>query len=193
MVRRAFRVAFYVFVSLVMALLLGALGIVEPPSAWGAVPPVPTMSAAISGPGPMYPNPPLSVVPGVATVEDFPYLTEEFFVSGTANGAPYATRIIVRRPTEVKGFSGTVVAEALHAGGRSLVFEWSRVSILTRRHMFVEIVHSPANINLLRTFNAERYASLNIANGQTNEVMAQVGRLIKSRPGPLAAYDIRAK
>ena len=171
--------------------LLGALGVVEPPSAWGAVAPLPTMSAGVSGPGRMYPTPPVNVVPGAATVEDFPYVTEEFFVSGTANGAPYTTRIIVRRPSDVKGFSGTVVAEALHAGGRSLVFEWSRVSILTRRHLFVEIVHSPGNINLLKTFNGERYASLNIANGQTNDVLAQVGRLIKSKPGPLAAYDIR--
>ena len=62
------------------------------------------------------------------------------------------------------------------------------MSILTRNHMFVEIVHSAANINLLKTFNAERYASLNIAMGQTNEVIAQVGRLIKSKTGPFAGY-----
>ena len=54
--------------------------------------------------------------------------------------------------------------------------------------MFVEIVHSPANINLLKTFNAERYASLSIAMGQTNEVIAQVGTLIKSKHRPFAAY-----
>src|SRR5687768_10243737 len=110
-----------------------------------AVAPVPTVSAAIGGPGAMYPNPPINVVPGATRVEDFPYVTEEFFVSGTAQGAPYTTRIIVRRPSDPATFSGVVVAEALHAGGRSLVFEWSRVSILSRRHMFVEIVHSPAN------------------------------------------------
>ena len=63
-------------------------------------------------------------------VEDFPYVTEEYFVSGTAKDAPYTTRIIVRRPKDPDTFSGVVVAEALHAGGRSLVFEWSRVSIL---------------------------------------------------------------
>jgi len=48
------------------------------------------------------------------------------------------------------------VSEALHAGGRSLIFEWSRVSILSRGHIFAEIVHSPANIALLKTFNPER-------------------------------------
>ena len=156
-----------------------------------AIPPVPKISGPIAGPGLMYPNPSVNAVATAAKVEDFPYITEEFFVLGTINETPYTTRIIVRRPREVTAFSGTVVSEALHSGGRSLIFEWSRVSILTRRHMFVEIVHSPANITLLKNFNAERYASLNIAMGQTNEVIAQVGRLIKSKTGPFAAYDIR--
>jgi hypothetical protein len=159
--------------------------------ALAATPPVPTMSAVVAGPGLMYPDPAIAVVPTAVQVEAFPYLTEEFFVSGTANGAPYTTRIIIRRPSDVRQFSGTVVAEALHAGGRSLIFEWSRVSILTRRHVFVEIVHSAANVNLLKTFNAERYKALSIAQGQTNEVIAQVGMLIKTRPGVLAPYPVR--
>ena len=152
-----------------------------------AVPPVPTISGPITGPGLMYPNPPVSIVPAAVKVEDFPYVTEEYFVSGASNEIPYTTRIIVRRPRNVSTFSGTVVAEALHAGGRSLIFEWSRVSILTRGHMFVEIVHSPANIALLKTFNAERYASLSIAMGQTNDVIAQVGRLIKEQDRTVCA------
>jgi alpha/beta hydrolase family protein len=159
--------------------------------AYAAVPPVPRVSGPVTGPGLMYPNPPVSVVPEAVQVESFPYLTEEYFVSGTVNEVPYTTRIIVRRPRNVSAFTGTVVSEALHAGGRSLIFEWSRVSILTRRHMFVEIVHSPANITLLKTFNADRYASLAIAMGQTNDVIAQVGRLIKSKTGPFAAYNVQ--
>jgi Alpha/beta hydrolase domain len=155
------------------------------------VPPVPTVSSPVTGPGLAYPNPPVSVVPGAIRVEDFPYLTEEFFVSGTANGAPYTTRLIVRRPTDMNPFSGVVVSEALHAGGRSLIFEWSRASILTRRHIFVEIVHSAPNVALLKTFNAERYAALTIVAGQTNEIIAQVGRLVKSGAGPFAPYRVR--
>lgn len=156
----------------------------EPPSP-------PSISGPIQGPGPSYPNPSINIVPGAARVEDFPYITEEYFVSGTANGGPYTTRMIVRRPANAGSFSGIVVAEALHAGGRSLVFEWSRVSILTRNHVFVEIVHSPANIALLKAFNAERYASLNISMGQTNEIIAQLGRLVKGGGGPLASYKVR--
>ena len=171
---------------LTLVVLLGAAD-----RAWGATPPVPQISGPITGPGRMYPDPAVSLTPNAVKVEDFPYVTEEYFVSGMIADAPYVTRIIVRRPRTAKAFSGTVVSEALHAGGRSLVFEWSRQSILTRNHIFVEIVHSGGNVNLLKTFNAERYASLNIAMGQTNEVIAQIGRLIKSKTGPFAAYDVR--
>ena len=153
--------------------------------------PTPSVSGPVTGPGMMYPNPPISIVPGATTVESFPYVTEEYFVSGTVNDAPYRTRIIVRRLKDPASFSGVVVAEALHAGGRSLVFEWSRVSILSRHHMFVEIVHSAPNITLLKNFNAERYASLAIAQGQTNGVLAQVGALIKSHAGPFAQYRVQ--
>jgi hypothetical protein len=159
--------------------------------AGAATPPMPTISAAVAGPGGMYPDPPINVVPEAPQVEGLPYVTEEFFVTGTAFGSPYTTRIIVRRPKDVTAFSGTVVAEAQHAGGRSLVFEWSRVSILTRNHMFVEIVHGQANIAQLKTFNAERYKTLEIVPGQTNHILAQVGLLIKSRGGPFAPYDVK--
>jgi hypothetical protein len=170
-----------------LALLMTAFSAV----AEAAVAPVPAISGPVTGPGLMYPNPPINATAGAVKVEDFPYVTEEYFVSGTANGAPYTTRIIVRRPRNAAAFSGIVVAEALHAGGRSLVFEWSRHSILTRNHLFVEIVHSGANVNLLKTFNTERYAGLNIGMGQTSEVIAQVGRLIKTRTGPFAGYEVR--
>jgi hypothetical protein len=163
----------------------------SPMTIGGATPPVPTISAVVSGPGMMYPDPAVSVVPTAPRVEDFPYVTEEFFVSGTAANAPYQTRIVVRRPRDPGTFSGTVVAEAQHAGGRSLIFEWSRVSVLTRRHLFVEIVHAAANVNTLKTFNAERYGALSIANGQANEIIAQVGRLVKAKAGPFAAYDVK--
>jgi hypothetical protein len=159
--------------------------------AFAATPPVPTISPAVSAPGQMYPNPAVSLVPTAVKVEDFPYITEEFFVSGTAAGAPYQTRIVVRRPSDPKTFSGTVVAEAQHAGGRSLIFEWSRVSVLTRHHLFVEIVHSPANVATMKTFAAERYAPLNIVMGQANEIIAQIGRLVKAKAGPFGSYDIK--
>ena len=176
-------------IHIALVLLLLVLMTALPSQA--ATPEVPKVSGPVTGPGIAYPDPPISIVAGAVRVEDFPYVTEEYFISGSINDAPYTTRIIVRRPRNTKAFSGTVVSEALHAGGRSLIFEWSRQSILTRNHMFVEIVHSAANINLLKTFNVDRYKTLNITMGQTNEVIAQVGRLIKSKTGPFADYDVK--
>ena len=170
---------------LALAAVMGA----RPVSA--TAPAVPEISPVVAGPGQMYPNPAVSLVPSAVTVEQFPYVTEEFFVSGMAAGAPYRTRIVVRRPTDPKQFSGTVVAEAQHASGRSLIFEWSRVSVLTRHHLFVEIVHGPANVATMKTFNAGRYGSLTIAMGQANEILAQVGRLVKAKAGPFAPYDVK--
>src|SRR5215471_9073609 len=64
------------------------------------------------------------------------FVEEEFIVSGTANvynwetdgsltvktpNAPYATRILVRRPASASRFSGNVIVEILHSGRR---FDW---------------------------------------------------------------------
>jgi hypothetical protein len=83
----------------------------------------PSISGSISGPGMMYPNPAISIVRGAMTVESFPYVSEEYFVSGMTNDAPFTTRVIVRRPKDPSQFSGVVVSEALHAGGRPLIAE----------------------------------------------------------------------
>ena len=44
-----------------------------------AVPSVPKVSGPVAGPGLMYPNPLVSAVATAPRVEDFPYVTEEFF------------------------------------------------------------------------------------------------------------------
>ena len=138
-------------------------------------------------------QPAVNVVPEAAKVEDFPYLTEEFFVSGTVNGTPYTTRIIVRRPKDAGSFSGTVVAEALHAGGRSLIFEWSRsfdpdAAARVCRDRAQRRKHQPAENFQRRAVRDTRHRQ-----GQTNEVIAQVGRLIKSKTGPFAAPRRQAR
>ena len=53
-----------------------------------AVAPMPEVSGPVTSPGMMYPTPPVSIVPTATKVEDFPYITEEYFLSGTAAGAP---------------------------------------------------------------------------------------------------------
>jgi len=43
----------------------------------------------------------------------------------------------------------------------------------------------------MKMFNGERYGPLNIAMGQANEIIAQVGRLVKAKAGPFAPYDVK--
>jgi hypothetical protein len=56
-------------------------------------------------------------------------------------------------------------------------------------HIAAEILTGTANIPLAA--NRERYADLTLSNDQTNEILAQVGSLIRSKTGPLAGLPIR--
>ena len=68
-------------VTVAVMMLATVLG-VRVANAQAAAPPVPAVEGPITGPGPMYTGM-RAVPPGTDTV-DFRYLTEEYFVSGTA-------------------------------------------------------------------------------------------------------------
>ena len=87
--------------------------------------PHPTISAPVTGPGAMFPG--LRQVPPGTGLADHKYASTEYFVSGTASGKPYTTRILVRRPEDPSRFSGIVVAEPMHASGNSWMFYCSRL------------------------------------------------------------------
>jgi hypothetical protein len=109
------------------------------------------------------------------------YVEEEFIVSGTANvydsapdgtltvktaNAPYADRILVRRPSRAQRFSGTVVVEILSPTRR---FDWGMVwgylhdHILEHGDAWVGVT-MPGAVQALKMFNPERYAALSFAN-----------------------------
>jgi hypothetical protein len=158
------------------------------------VPPTPTFDGPITEGGDMYPG--LRPEAPGTTAADFGYATDEYFVSGTANGQPYKTRILVRRPVPAERFSGIVVAESMHSNGFAVTFEPARKYFFLRGHVHVEIAAQQSNVNTtLKGFNPVRYASLSIPSGaQTSEIIAQVGLLIKSNlsKGPLAPLSARA-
>jgi hypothetical protein len=68
--------------------------------------PVPKVTGPVDGPGAMYPG--LRELPRGEDLAAFNYVAKEYFVSGTANGKPYTTRIVVREPSEAKKFKGIV-------------------------------------------------------------------------------------
>jgi hypothetical protein len=147
------------------------------------VPPLPTVEVP-SGPGPVWSGLRPALTPG-GEPGDFGYVTEEYFVSGTANNQPYKTRILVRRPADPERFSGIVVAESMHSNGFAVTFQPAMKSVLLRGHVHVEIAAQQGNVNnTIKPFNPERYATLSIPSvQQTSEIIAQVAMLLKSEPG----------
>jgi hypothetical protein len=150
--------------------------------------PHPEISAEVTGPGAMFPG--LRRVPAGTGLADHGYVVTEYFVSGTASGMPYTTRILVRQPEDASRFSGVVVAEAMHASGNSWMFFFTRIYMMEQGHISVEIAPQKAGTEAtIVASNPERYAAINIPEaGQANEIIAQVGALLKSNSpaSPLA-------
>ena len=110
------------------------------------------------------------------------YVEEEYLVSGTANvytwpapgpaqvrtaGAPYTTRILVRRPKKARHASGNVVVEMLNPSNlMDLNIGWalSHEEFMRRGDTWVGITAKPIAVDALKRFDPERYASLSFAN-----------------------------
>ena len=159
------------------------------PVAPPVVSPVASASPEVTGPGKFYET--LMELKSTDDLAHFNYVTQEYFVSGSANGQPYKTRIVIRRPADNARFSGLVLAESMHPSGNPWMFHFTHVYSMTSGHIGVEILTSATQG--FAEFNPERYKDLQIANGQTNEIIAQVGALLKSKQNdnPLAGLLVR--
>jgi hypothetical protein len=146
---------------------------------------LPTLSAEVTGPGPMFDSSP-SLAPGKGLAV-FNYETHEYFVSGTANGEPYTTRLVVRKPADNSKFSGLVLAEAMHGSGAAHMFEFTSIYTMSSGHASVEILTTPPAQFV--ALNEARYRTLKLNGTQTNEILAQVGSLVRS--GTLVGGPVR--
>src|SRR5262245_48904332 len=146
---------------------------------------LPTLSAEVTGPGPMFDSAP-SLAPGKGLAA-FKYEAHEYFVSGTANGEPYTTRIVVRKPADNSKFSGLVLTEAMHGSGAAHMFEFTSIYTMSSGHAAVEILTTPPAQFV--ALNEARYRNLKLAGAQTNEILAQVGSLV--RGGNLVGGSVR--
>ena len=144
--------------------------------------PLPSLSSPVTGPGPAFDSAP-SLAAGL-DLKHFRYETTEYFVSGTAAGKPYTTRVVVRQPADERRFCGLVLAESMHVSGAAHMFEFTSGYLMNAGHGAVEIVTTSPQQFV--AFNAARYASLKVENGQQNEIIAQVGALMRSSKSPFS-------
>ena len=137
---------------------------------------LPMLSAEVTGPGPIFDSSP-SLAPGKGLAA-FNYETHEYFVSGTANGEPYTTRLVIRKPADNSKFSGLVLAEAMHGSGAAHMFEFTSIYTMASGHAAVEILTTPPAQFV--ALNEARYKNLKLNGAQTNEILAQIGSLVRS-------------
>src|SRR5262252_748426 len=132
------------------------------------VSPIATATSEITGPGKFYETL-MELKPG-DDLAHFGYVTKEYFVSGTANGQPYKTRIVIRKPSDDSRFSGLVLAESMHPSGNPWMFHFTHTYSMTEGHIGLEILTSATQG--FAEFNPERYKELTVGNGQASEIIA---------------------
>src|SRR5580693_948822 len=131
-------------------------------------------------------------IPANDTYAKFNYEAREYFVSGTTStGAPYKTRIVIRKPKDNAKFNHLILAESMHPSGNPWVFHFAQVYAMTTGVIGLEVLTTtPAG---LAAANQARYKDLVVPNGATNDILAQVGALIKSdhKDNPLLGFAPR--
>lgn len=136
------------------------------------------------------------------------YVQEEYIVSGTVGGKPYKTSLLVRKPKDMKRFSGLVGVETIHTSGAIPFWGVGREVWAPGNHAWVAVASQRVALeDRVKKFNPGRYAALAIPeaaagpNGMapspqdriSQAIMTQVGALLKSNParGPLAGSKVR--
>lgn len=146
------------------------------------------ISGPVTGPGTMYES--VQSLPPARGLDHYDYEAVEYFVSGTAAGEPYKTRMVVRKPANDDEFSGLVLTEAMHPSGSTHLFEFTSNYTMDSGHASVEIV--TGGLNLLTDHNEARYSDISVAGNQVSGILAQVGALLREgESSPLAGLGTR--
>lgn len=133
------------------------------------------IAATVTGPHPDVPGSRAVVLEpyGTDRMARYDYVQEEYFVSGTAAGTPYGTRILVRRPADPARCSGTVIAEASHIWGGTSVWRAINRFVMRGNHVWVEIdSQAPSAMGLVAGADPDRYRSFTFAESPLSQQFA---------------------
>lgn len=133
------------------------------------------LAATVTGPLPDTPDSRAVVLEpyGTDRMARYDYVQEEYLVSGTAAGSPYATRILVRRPADPARCSGTVISEASHIWGGTSVWRAINRFIMRENHVWVEIdSQAPSALGLIASADPGRYRSFTFTESPLSQEFA---------------------
>ena len=146
----------------------------------------------------------------IPALAPYGYVEEEYFVSGTVDGKPYATSLLVRKPKDPAKFSGLVAVETIHTAG-AIPFWGMRNVWLPAGHGWAAIASQRSALEThVKKSNESRYQSLQIPEVApaapsmnpmgggaqdlvSQAIMTQVGALLKSNlaSGPFAGMKVK--
>jgi len=102
---------------------------------------------------------------------------------------PYATRMIVRRPSDPQKFNGTVVVEWLNVtAGFDQDIEWTQAAqyFLRSGYAFAGVSAQAAGVAALKKWDPGRYGSLNIVDdGQSYDIFTQASAALRQPNSPV--------
>jgi hypothetical protein len=84
-----------------------------------------------------------------------------YTISGTSNGQPYKTRLVVRQPSNTSSFSGLVLTEPMHPSGSDHRFEFTSIYSMTAGHVPVAVITGGRQGVI--DANPQRYAGLSVS------------------------------
>ncbi|WP_255545075.1 MULTISPECIES: alpha/beta hydrolase domain-containing protein [unclassified Frankia] len=98
------------------------------------------------------------------------FVEEEFFVSGTVDGQPYTTSLLIRRPATAAGFSGLIALEPVHVQGALGLWQTCHPAILADGHVWVTVGSQLAAVEgPIKLANPSRYAGLHVPSVPASE------------------------
>ena len=142
---------------------------------------VPSVAGPIAG-TPVHGSP-LYVFLDAEDAEAHGFVIREFFISGVANGQPYATRILVTGPSNPNKASDQVIVEPAHSiSGDTPVWSFTEEYVYREGIVWVGVLsQKPSLDNVIKPGNPTRYTSLELPSStQSPYILTQVGRLLKS-------------
>jgi hypothetical protein len=129
------------------------------------------------------------------------YVEEEYQFTGTAglytyagsgppnwdvvihDQQPYATRMIVRRPSDPRTFNGTVVVEWLNVtAGYDVDIEWGHMAqyFMRNGYAFVGVSAQAAGVEALKKWDSARYGNLSILDdAQSYDILSQAAAALR--------------
>jgi hypothetical protein len=76
----------------------------------------------------------------VDLLPEYGYISQEFLISGVAQGESFCTRLLLRRPADIQRFSGCVIEEPSHLWGGTSI--WRHINRWLMRNGEAEYIHS---------------------------------------------------